>query len=658
MELKVLQTNIQSLKKNKEELRHLLIQDEYSVACLQEIWTKPEEKIKLAGFNIIQDSREDGYGGSAIVIKKGLRYKRKEVVDKIESIQVTGIELLDTKINIISVYVSPRATVLEIAEMIRQIDNHLNNKTIVVGDFNSHHTYWGDSKVDAKGKCVLEEFNYTNYIITKNEKNTCISNDPKKRNTSIDLTIATQDMVTKIKKEIKEQHIGNSNHRIIEIGIKTKTKLKNRVVLNKQKIINQIRLLDDKTLGTIKQITSRVEKIIASNRIKTKYIPKSWWNRELKTAMENRNSARRKYNQTKSILDAIDFKKKAAILKVKLKLSKIKYTEKSLEKVNQDSSTKELWELVNKVSTKEENHNEENIIHNNDTVAKEFLNKNFGKNVGFRLKETDLPEFIEEEVLIDEEIWTHIINRKKKSAPGTDNITYEMLKNMHPKTAYKIIEEINYMWRRGKIKKNLKRIKIVAIPKPGKDQHIEQNYRIISLISTIIKVCNSAVLRKINRHCELNKTIPETSFGFRKKRSTQICTNFLHHAVQLNKKNNLKTGIIFIDLENAYNNVKLKLLIDVLIKSNMPSQIIRWVAEFLRNRTLEITTNNKIIKKLVTDGLPQGDVMSPTLFNIYTRGIHSRVNSLTNTTLIQYADDFIIIAGGCNDKVLKKKIAK
>lgn len=42
--LKIIQTNIQSLRRNREELNHILHEEKFHVACLQENWLKRDKK--------------------------------------------------------------------------------------------------------------------------------------------------------------------------------------------------------------------------------------------------------------------------------------------------------------------------------------------------------------------------------------------------------------------------------------------------------------------------------------------------------------------------------------------------------------------------------------------------------------------------------------
>ena len=106
----------------------------------------------------------------------------------------------------------------------------------------------------------------------------------------------------------------------------------------------------------------------------------------------------------------------------------------------------------------------------------------------------------------------------------------------------------------------------------------------------------------------------------------------------------MHTGVIFIDVKNAYNSVKVDILEEILTRKMISREDIRWIVGFLNNRSVEITSEEKKISRRISTGLPQGDVLSPLLFNIHTSDCHSL--NQNKTKLIQYADDFAIIESG------------
>ena len=64
-------------------------------------------------------------------------------------------------------------------------------------------------------------------------------------------------------------------------------------------------------------------------------------------------------------------------------------------------------------------------------------------------------------------------------------------------------------------------------------------------------------------------------------------------------------------------------------------------ASFLSNRIQCAQVDGKLSEKLVTNtGTPQGTVLSPLLFSIYTDSIRSEKQ---NVTILKYADDTVII---------------
>ncbi|XP_075146564.1 uncharacterized protein LOC142236963 isoform X2 [Haematobia irritans] len=63
-----------------------------------------------------------------------------------------------------------------------------------------------------------------------------------------------------------------------------------------------------------------------------------------------------------------------------------------------------------------------------------------------------------------------------------------------------------------------------------------------------------------------------------------------------------------------------------------------WIINFLSHRILKLS-NSEVS---VYNGLPQGSCLSPLLFNLYTASLHTLEDG--NTTIFQYADDFIIMS--------------
>ena len=300
--LNIIQANIQSIKKNREELIHILKENNYDIACLQETWLKNEKKMTIKGYNMIRTDRSDGYGGTCIILKKQINFKKLTLTDETEeNIQTTAILLLSTNTILVSIYIAPQTPTITLKNTITKILHNTRNhkKIIIAGDFNSHHTFWGDSQSDRKGEIIIEQINGSNLIILKNNKYTCIPTDNNKRQTSIDLTIISKDIYTHTHKIIKDNHIGASNHKIIEITINNHNALpKDITIINKKKVNKLLKEIKQDEIKNIKQFTKRATKIINNSKHKIHFTLKSWWSKEIKEAYEKKNKARKIFSGT------------------------------------------------------------------------------------------------------------------------------------------------------------------------------------------------------------------------------------------------------------------------------------------------------------------------------------------------------------------------
>ena len=100
------------------------------------------------------------------------------------------------------------------------------------------------------------------------------------------------------------------------------------------------------------------------------------------------------------------------------------------------------------------------------------------------------------------------------------------------------------------------------------------------------------------------------------------------------------TGTAFVDLSAAYDTVNHRLLIQKLY-TTLDSQLWRVIQILLSDRRFYVELNNERSRwRLQKNGLPQGSVLSPTLFNIYTND----QPILDGTRSFIYADDLCVTA--------------
>ncbi|XP_072400980.1 uncharacterized protein [Diabrotica undecimpunctata] len=181
---------------------------------------------------------------------------------------------------------------------------------------------------------------------------------------------------------------------------------------------------------------------------------------------------------------------------------------------------------------------------------------------------------------------------------------------------------------------SLKQCFVIPIPKAN-DPNV---LRPISLMSCILKTFERIMKNRLEWWMESNNLYPDGQLGFRRGKGTMDCISHLATDIQLTYSKNQYTAALFVDISGAYDNVILDLLLDQLVKLGVPSKCAYVLVNLFTNRQVHIRLNNSLIgPRIVNKGLPQGSVLSPLLFNLYSLNLHTMG---MQCNILQYAGDF------------------
>jgi len=145
-----------------------------------------------------------------------------------------------------------------------------------------------------------------------------------------------------------------------------------------------------------------------------------------------------------------------------------------------------------------------------------------------------------------------------------------MLLNLSHKALIHFTQLFNLILRFGYFPHTWKSTKVIPSLAPGKPLSDPGSHRPISLLSTVRKLPEQVVAHRLNSFIHQNHIIPPERFGFHKQRSavSQLAriADFITHGFNLRKH----TGIVLLDIENAYDTLWLNGLLCKLIALHFP----------------------------------------------------------------------------------------
>lgn len=177
------------------------------------------------------------------------------------------------------------------------------------------------------------------------------------------------------------------------------------------------------------------------------------------------------------------------------------------------------------------------------------------------------------------------------------------------------------------------------IKKPSLDPEILKNYRPVSNLNFVSKVIEKVVASELDTYLKDNNLLEPCQSAYRKGHSTETALvrvqNDIIHAVGQRKA----VLLVLLDLSAAFDTVSHPLLLNTLQELGIGGTMLQWFTSYLADREQRIqigaTTSEP---KLLNCGVPQGSVLGPIMFTIYTASLGRLLRKL-GIPYHLYADD-------------------
>lgn len=243
----------------------------------------------------------------------------------------------------------------------------------------------------------------------------------------------------------------------------------------------------------------------------------------------------------------------------------------------------------------------------------------------------------------EQEIYTTFMNLKNSKALDIDNIQIKPIKYVLDCITPALSHIFNLILESGVFPDDMKRGRVTVFFKGG-DSDLVTNYRPISIIPVFSKGLEKLIYTRISAFFCSRNIITDFQFGFRKGRSTETALLTLKEMILQNFERNLFTLAVFLDFSKAFDCINHTILLLKLESYGIRGTSLQLIKSYLQNRQQCVQLSSHTSSYLpVLNGVPQGSVLGPLLFNAYINDI---VDIDPSVSFVIYADDTNLLFSG------------
>lgn len=650
--------NVQSIRNKTDELRacvqHLADYRQSCLICLSETWlteSDPDSSVELEGFTLLRADRDSNSGktkGGGVCVFINNRYCNPAHITVKHKLCTKDIELLSVNLRpyympreihqicLFIVYIAPSADIKEAGNIIHELVTLTEAKApdaakLILGDFNLcclaeilpvYHQYV--SCPTREGACL--DLCYGN--LEKAYYATALPGLGKSDHNMIRLTPTYQPLLRREKIKKKEVKCWTTDACNILRDCLDCT--------DWELLIDASSDINDAALAVSGYIHF-CEDIIVPKKI-VKFYPnnKPWITPELKELL---NHKKRLFKSGGSKEDIRSVQKN---IKKKILDCKTAYKNKIQSLFNHDA--RKAWQGLQIMTGYKPKMQNLTVLDDNafsddlNTFYCRFDNVDYSTQQELAMDAVRTMQFRDIQISTEEvkELFSRVNINKSQ---GPDGISCKLLRTCAHSLAFPFQMLFQKSVETGLIPAQWKQSLIVPVPKNNRPKEMK-DLRPVALTSVPMKCLEKIILKHLLS--EVAPSLDPFQFAYQPRRGVEDALLTMTNSIFEHLEEAYSfVKIVFIDFSSAFNTIQPHLLVDKLIKLGVNPRLITWINNFLLNRTQQVRFNQAIsTAKVINTGAPQGCVLSPILYTLYTNECRALE---TTHTYFKYADDTALV---------------